>query len=231
MEAKKSPKANLENRRATFFQIGLAITLLMVLFAFEWRSPEKENNSLINTKNSISIPIDIIPITAQPENTPPPKMAVPITSDFIDIIDNDIKLNIDPFINTDGNSKNPITYYIPTIIPEETPIEEEIPFHAVEELPLFQGSKDLSSFSKWVFNNLVYPESARETELQGRITIGFTVNTDGNVSNVTVIRGIHASLDNEVVRVISSSPEWTPGKQGNKNVRVRYIFPVIFELR
>ena len=231
MEAKKSPKANLENKRAMFFQIGLVITLLMVLLAFEWESPEKENNSPFFTNSAPPITDDYIPIT-RPETPSPPKMMVPIMSDNILIVDDGVKLDTDFLFPPDINDKKPFVYYAPTITPEAPPIEEvELPFHAVEEPPMFQGSKDLATFSKWVFSNLVYPESAKETELEGRISVGFTVDADGFVTNVRVIRGIHASLDNEVVRVISSSPKWTPGKQKDRNVKVSYVFPVIFELR
>ena len=230
MEAKKSPKANLENKRAAFFQIGIIVTLLMVLLAFEWKSPEKETDGLIATKRAPLPPDEIVVIT-RPDNGPPPKTVIPLPADIIEIIDNAVKLNVDLIINTDGNDKKPFEYHIPTIIPEELPIEDEVPFYAVERLPLFQNSSELSTFSRWVFGNLVYPDSAKEAQLQGRITIGFSVDTDGSVCNVKVIRGIHASLDNEVVRVILSSPKWTPGKQGDKNVRVSYVFPVIFELR
>jgi len=231
MEAKKSPKANLENKRMMFFQIGLAITLLMVLFAFEWKSPEKGNNSPFVTNSSSPIPVDFVPITI-PETPPPPKMLVPIIGDEIEIVGNDVKLNTDLIFPPDINDKKPFVYYTPPIIPEAPTVEDvELPFHVVEEPPMFQGDKDLTSFSKWVFSNLVYPESAKETELEGRISVGFTVDTDGAVTNVKIIRGIHASLDNEVIRVISSSPKWTPGKQRDRNVRVSYVFPVIFELK
>ena len=230
MEAKKSSKANLENKRATFFQIGLAITLLLVLFAFEWKSPESESNNLINTNTSPLIPTDYVPITIQPENTPPPKIMVPIFSDQFEIVDNG-KLVTDSFFFPEDNTKDPIEYYTPIITPEVIPIDDEIPFHIVEKAPQFQESEDLAVFSKWVFSNLVYPESAKETNLQGRITVGFTIDAEGNVTNVKVLRGIHASLDDEVVRVISSSPKWTPGKQRDRNVKVSYTFPVVFELR
>ena len=90
---------------------------------------------------------------------------------------------------------------------------------------------DQNEFTKWVFKNIVYPEIAKENGVQGRVTLQFTVETDGRVSNVVVVRGVDSSLDKEAVRVVSSSPKWTPGKQRNKPVRVRFTFPVIFQLR
>ena len=114
---------------------------------------------------------------------------------------------------------------------EEEQIEEEaIPFQLVEEKPSFQGG-DANKFSKWVGKNLVYPEIAKENGVQGRVTLQFTVETNGKVTNVKVLRGIDPSLDKEAVRVVSSSPAWKPGKQRDRAVRVTYTFPVIFQLR
>ena len=79
--------------------------------------------------------------------------------------------------------------------------------------------------------NLVYPEIAKENGVQGRVTMQFTVNPDGSVKNVKVLRGVDPSLDQEAVRVISMSPKWTPGKQRDRAVKVTYTFPVIFQLR
>lgn len=63
------------------------------------------------------------------------------------------------------------------------------------------------------------------------MTLQFTVNPDGSVSNVKVLRGVDSSLDNEAVRVVSMSPKWTPGRQRDRAVKVTYTFPVIFKLR
>jgi len=100
----------------------------------------------------------------------------------------------------------------------------------VEEKPTFMGG-DANTFSKWVNGKLVYPEIAKENGVQGRVTLQFTVNVDGSVSNVVVLRGVDSSLDKEAVRIVSSSPKWKPGKQRERPVKVTYTFPVIFQLR
>ena len=80
-------------------------------------------------------------------------------------------------------------------------------------------------------SRLVYPEIAKENGVQGRVTLQFTVEADGRVTNVRVLRGVDPSLDKEAVRVVSSSPKWKPGKQRDRAVKVIYTFPVIFQLR
>lgn len=107
---------------------------------------------------------------------------------------------------------------------------EPLPFQLVEVKPKFQGG-DSNQFSNWVNERLVYPETLKKQGIQGRVTIQFTVQADGSVSNVRVLRGAHAELDKEAVRVVASSPQWEPGKQRGNAVPVTYTFPVIFQAR
>ena len=149
----------------------------------------------------------------------------------IDIVDDDIKVDDNLFQNLedDANMGVEIMDYVEEV-QEEVVQEEEIPFQLVEEKPTFQGG-DANEFSKWVNKNLVYPDIAKENGVQGRVLLQFTVNTDGSVSNVKVLRGVDSSLDKEAVRVVSQSPKWKPGKQRDRAVKVTYTFPVFFQLR
>lgn len=115
--------------------------------------------------------------------------------------------------------------------PQESSYSEEdpIPYQQVEDKPSFMGG-DANAFSVWVNQHLEYPEIAKENGVQGRVTLQFTVEIDGSITNVSVLRGVDASLDNEAVRVVSSSPKWTPGKIDGSPVRVTYTFPVVFQL-
>ena len=230
MEIKKSEKANLENKKLLFTEIGLVVSLLCVWGAFEYTSKEK-STSVFEADNSIVIEEEMVPIT---ESTPPPPEAapkVPVLSDQIDIVDDEIKLDDDTFMNLedDANMGVEIMDYVEEVA-EEVVEEEAIPFQLVEEKPSFNGG-DANEFSKWVNQRLVYPEIAKENGVQGRVTLQFTVNADGSVSNVKVMRGVDPALDKEAVRVVSSSPKWKPGKQRDRAVKVTYIFPVIFQLR
>ena len=105
-----------------------------------------------------------------------------------------------------------------------------IPFLLVEEKPSFQGG-DINQFSKWVRENQIYPEIAKENGIQGRVTVRATINTDGSLTDIMVVRGVDPSLDKEAIRVVSQSPKWEPGKQGGKAVPVTYSFPITFQIR
>ena len=105
-----------------------------------------------------------------------------------------------------------------------------VPFQLVEVKPGFNGG-DANKFSEWVNSNLKYPEVSKAAGEQGRVTLQFTVGSDGVVRDVKVLRGASEALDAEAVRVISSSPDWTPGQQDGKAVAVTYTFPVVFQLK
>ncbi len=230
MEEKKSKKANLENKRAIFLDVGHCVAMYIVLAMFSWGSTDATVSSL-EAETTIIDEEEIIPITQETPPPPPETPKIPVLSDQIDIIDDDIKLDDDLIINLedDTNMGVEIMDYVEEV--EEEYIEEEaIPFQLVESKPTFMGG-DPNNFSKWVNERLVYPEIAKENGVQGRITLQFTIEADGRLTNVKVIRGVDPSLDKEAVRVVSSSPKWEPGKQRDRKVRVTYTFPVIFQLR
>ena len=171
---------------------------------------------------------------AIPDQLPPPPPEapnIPVLSDQIDIVEDDIKVDDDLFMNLeDDNSAIEIQDYKEAVVEEQEVEEEAIPFQLVEQKPSFNGG-DANEFSKWVNSRLVYPEIAKENGVQGRVTLSFTVEADGRVTNVKVLKGVDDSLDKEAVRVVSSSPKWTPGKQRDRKVKVTYTFPVYFMLR
>ena len=153
-------------------------------------------------------------------------------SDIIDIVDDDVKVEDNFLISTEDDASLGVEIkdYVVEQQEEEVVEEEEVPFAIVEQKPTFQGG-DANTFTKWVFSKIVYPEIAKENGVQGRVTLQFTIDTDGSIKNVKVLRGVDSSLDKEAVRVVSSSPKWQPGMQRNKPVKVKYTFPVVFQLR
>ena len=230
MKIRKTPKASLENKKLLFTEIGLIVALLCVWGAFSYSTKDKKISSLMDDTQDIEVE-EMVPITEETPPPPPEAPKIPLLSDQIDIVDDDIKVDDDMFMNLEDNANMGVEIqdYVEQV--EEEHVEEEaIPFQLVEKKPMFQGG-DANEFSKWVNSKLVYPEIAKENGVQGRVVLQFTVNPDGSVSNVKVLRGVDASLDKEAVRVVSSSPKWTPGKQRDRAVKVTYTFPVIFQLR
>ena len=228
MEIKKTEKASLENKKLLFLEIGLVISLLITFIAFEWKQKEISVSSL-EDDTKIEIEEEIIPITQETPPPPPTEVKIPVLSDQIDIVDDEIELE-NNIINLEDDASLGVEIQDYVEVVEEVVEEEAIPFQLVEEKPSFQGG-DANQFSKWVNQRLVYPEVAKENGVQGCVTLQFTVEKDGTVTKVKVLRGVDSSLDKEAVRVVSSSPKWKPGKQRDRAVAVTYTFPVIFQLR
>lgn len=75
-----------------------------------------------------------------------------------------------------------------------------------------------------------YPDMAFDNNIQGKVYVQFVVEKDGSITDVNVIKGVHKTLDNEAIRVVSGMPKWKPGKQRGKAVRVRYTIPINFTI-
>ena len=226
METKKSPKASLENKRVLFAEIGMVVALLAVLGAFSYSTRERTVASLMKDV-VIDDVIEQVPVTMETP-PPPPAVSMPVISDEIEIVDNNIEVN-DFFSIEDTKVEFEIRDYVEEV-KEEVIEDETIDFVFVEDKPTFRG-EDANTFSAWVAQQLVYPEIAKENGVQGRVILQFTVLRDGSLGNVKVLRGVDASLDKEAVRVVSKSPKWEPGRQRDRAVNVTYTFPVIFQLR
>ena len=179
MEVKKSPKADLNNKKLLFVEVGLVLALLVTLGAFEWKTKEKQE-SVFAQENTELIEEEIIPITQDTPPPPPETPKIPILSDQIDIVDDNIKVD-DNILNLedDSNLGVEIMDYVEEV-QEEVVEEEAIPFALVEEKPKFQGG-DANNFSKWVASHLEYPEIAKENGVSGRVMVQFTVNHNGTV--------------------------------------------------
>ncbi len=229
MELKKSPKADLENKKSIFFEIGLAISLLLVLVAFEWTSTDTVNVEQLQTQE-VKVEEEMMDITRQDEIKQPEPPKVVAVTDVIKIVEDnvDIKDNSDIF---DSDFKEDAAVKIVEFNDVEEEVEEYTPFVVVEEMPNF-GKGGIDEFrNNYISKNLKYPDVAAENGIQGRVFINFVVEPDGRVTNVKVVRGVDSSLDKEAVRVVSSSPQWKPGKQRGKPVRVQFTIPIIFVLQ
>ncbi len=224
MEIKKNPKANLENKKGIFFQVGLIIALLIVFVAFEYKSYYKETIDLASRVVD-DTPEEIIPITEQkvkPPPPPPPKQVIQIK-----IVEDDVEVEDDLDIDVEADDETVMDEYIPPMEDEE--IGEEEIFQVVEDQPEFPGG--MSQLYVYLQKNVKYPPIAKESGIQGRVFVNFVVEKDGSISNVKVLRGIGGGCDEEAIRVVKSMPKWKPGKQRGKPVRVSFNLPIKFTLQ
>ncbi len=226
MEIKKTPRADLENKKGVFFQIGLILALLIVFGAFEYKSYDKQTIDLASRAVD-DTPEEIIPITEQKVKPPPPPPPKQVTQ--IKIVEDDVEVEDEIDIDVDADDDTEMEEYIPMEIEEEEATEAEI-FTVVESMPEFPGG-GTGALMQYLGQNIKYPPLAKESGIQGRVFINFVVEPDGSISNVRVLRGIGGGCDEEAVRVVEGMPNWKPGKQRGKPVRVSYNLPVKFTLQ
>ena len=229
MEIKKTEKASLENKRLIFAELGLIAALLVVFAGFESSTRAKEV-ALLQGNTKIEEPEDIFAI---PLDTPPPAPeapALPMLSDELEIVDDDVTVDLDFQSLDDTDIPVDIQAYRNQEVVEQEVEEEVLPFVAVEQKPSFQGG-DANDFSRWVNARLQYPEIAKENGVDGTVYLQFTIGSDGRMQDVKVLRSPDESLAREAVRVVASSPKWEPGRQRDRAVKVSYTFPVVYRLR
>jgi len=228
MELKKSDKANLEKKRGLFLEIGFLVALCVALLAFEWKvAPNEEARDEGPIRESIEE--DFVQVTRQDEPPPPPPEPPKVT-DILDIVADDVHVdtNIDINIEADQSTEiTPVVFEAAAVVEDE---EEEVLFAIVEDKPLFNGKDAETAFREWVHSKVVYPPVAQENGISGRVFIEFAISRTGDVEEVRLLRGVDPLLDNEALRVIRSSPKWTPGYQRGKPVKVKYQFQLQFRL-
>lgn len=228
MDLKKSYRASLENRRSTNFIIGLAVTCSLILISFEWTST-LEHNTEQALANNIEIDIEVIQAIPREEPRPIPKEELPPIKEIIDIVPDDVELE-DLDFSTEVTEHTTYDYTILNIDEPEVINEAPIPFAAVEEKPQFNGGNPNVEFARYIARHLNYPEIAAENGVGGRVTLKFIIDENGKLIDPVIIRGVDPALDAEALRVVLSSPRWTPGMQRNKAVKVVYTFPINFKL-
>lgn len=101
-------------------------------------------------------------------------------------------------------------------------------YNTLEAMPEFKGG--LKAFGAFLSRNMRYPKEAQRNKIQGRVFLQFVIEKDGSLTDTKVVRGIGSGCDEEALRVINNSPEWNPGMQRGKKVRVSYVLPIYFKL-
>ncbi|MGL1889444.1 MAG: energy transducer TonB [Reichenbachiella sp.] len=208
-----------------FFYIGLAVSLLLVITAFEWKFVDDGLVTALEMENANFEEFQDIPQTEQPPPPPPQKLLQ--QPKIIEVPDEEILEDI--VVEMDVEVSEEMVVADVEFIEEEPEEEvaEEI-FLIVEDKPEPTGG--LASFYKYVGENIKYPVVASRNGVQGRVFVQFVVNSKGEIREVVAVKGIGAGCDEEAVRIIKNAPDWNPGRQRGRPVSVRMILPITFKL-
>ena len=226
MQIKKNPNVDVQNKRVLLLEIGLAVALLIVIAAFLY-TPREYKIEQIEMQAAV-VEEEITEITRQDQKPPEPPKRTEITviTDILNIVTNDEKIET----SVDFAEFAEDVEIIQQVAVEEETIEDDQPFVKVEQMPSFMGG-DLMTFRNWVQSKGRYPQIAQENGISGQVLLTFVVERDGTLTNIQVLMTPDSSLSDEAVRVLKTSPKWTPGKQRNQAVRVKYTLPVVFRIQ
>jgi len=228
MEARKNKKYDLNRFRGLFFNIGLVVALLFVIAAFEWRFYDDTEIQNMGPSNVEFIETMDVPLTEQPP-PPPPKNQLRdvkiIAVDDVEDIEDEIEINLD----IEMTEETVIEEVIETNIDVEMEEEEvdEI-FVIVEDFPTPVGG--MGAFYQYVNENIRFPRQALTLRIEGKVFVQFVVGKNGELEDITVIRGIGGGCDEEAMRIIENAPRWNPGKQRGKPVKVKMVLPITFKI-
>lgn len=223
MELKKNPKADLSNKSGLFMNIGLTVSLLCVIVAFEWKTFDDSDLLDLGQIDDDFEDIMEIPPTEQPP-PPPPKIQLPEIIEVPDEeeIEEEIEVELDVEVTEET--------VIEDIVFDDAPEEEEVDqvFTIVEDPAQFPGG--LKAFYGYVQDNMKYPSQARRMGIEGKVYVQFVIDKTGKVTEVTAVKGIGAGCDEEAERVLRESPKFKPGKQRGRAVKQKMVMPIVFKL-
>lgn len=232
MQVKKSPKADLENKKFIFLQVGFVLALTVCLVAFEW-SREEIGLSVLGDLSLEEIWEEEIESTIQdediPEPEPEPEPEIEEVFEELIIVDDDTE--VDTRLDIDAEADETTATIIDMSRFDHGDEEEEldvIDFAVVEEKPIFPGGD--AALLQFIRDNTRYPPIAKENGIQGRVFVQFVIDVNGKVTNVQIARGVDPYLDQEALRVVRLLPDWKPGRQRGQNVPVSFIVPINFRL-
>ena len=220
MESRKNPQLDIYRHSGLFFQIGLLVTLVLVVSAFEWRTIKKEAD--VDLTDWQGWKPDEIKIVKLPEPKPPkPKIKVnPVPTQEPEEVKME-ELNLDQLDEVTPE---------PEVIlqTEKPPVEkiEEVEFADVMPEPI--GGFD--AFYKKIASQMKYPRQAQMRRVEGKVYVSFLIDEYGEMTQVQIAKGIGSGCDEEALRVMQDLPAWKPGRKNGKMVRVRMIIPIYFKL-
>lgn len=246
----KKDISRLRKNRSIHFQIGLCAALFFSFTCLNWTTFDKKNNEppTIVEFDDVWKNVEVIR-TAQPkkkELPPPPKM-----KPNIEIIPDEDPPKIEfepiekPVLEVAHDAKIVKTQPAPPPAPAPPPPpkeETEIIWKIVEEMPRFGDCRELDSraerrkcsdkkLMEYIYSEVKYPAIARENGLQGNVIVSFVVDKNGKVSSPKIQRDIGGGCGEEVLRIIKKMPNWSPGEQRGRKVKVQYNLPVKFSLQ
>ncbi|NJO03270.1 MAG: energy transducer TonB [Bacteroidia bacterium] len=230
MELKKNPRLEPGRYYGLFMELGLAMSLLLVITAFEWSFYDGMKPVDLAGIASEDIVLEDIPVIYE---TPPPPPEAVVSPDIVESEDapenpeDALFEENEPIAYESGATlAPPVSDLAPEV--KEVLKEPEILINP-EQMPEPEGG--FQAFYNYLGKNIRYPEQARRVSIEGKVFVQFVVDKNGQLTDFKILKGIGHGCDEEALRVLREAPKWNPGKQRGRPVRVRISLPIQFRLQ
>tara|TARA_B100001093_G_scaffold391353_1_gene377766 strand:- start:428 stop:1132 length:705 start_codon:yes stop_codon:yes gene_type:complete len=234
MELKKNPKADINQNSSFYFVIGLAVVMLVVWRALEYKKYDKTNDYdiALNIEDQLD---EEVPMTEQIKTPPPPPP--PAAPEVIEVVEDEEEVE-ETVIESTETSQEEEVIEIDDVEVDDFDEDITVPFAVIEDVPIFPGCEGSSNkktcfqemMQKHIRKNFRYPEIAQEMGIQGRVNVMFVIQKDGSIGGIRM-RGPDKNLETEALRIINKLPNMTPGKQRGRPVKVPFSIPITFRLQ
>ena len=222
--SKKYDSVNINKFKMLIFNIGMVLSLSVILAAFEFPDFEEQVLVDLGTVQTDEDEIIEIPPTEQLP-PPPPKIQQP---EIIEVPDEEeIEEEIEVEMDIEMDEETVVDDIVET---EEVEEEEDVDqiFTILENNAEYPGG--MKAFYKFVGKRMKYPKQAQRMGIEGKVYVQFVIETNGKLTDIKVVRGIGGGADEEAIRVLKMCPKWAPGKQRGRAVRQRMVIPINFKL-
>lgn len=244
MEIKKTNNAQLEDKRLTFFLIGLLIAFTFLFVGLQYQKGPQGEDDMTEDFEDLAQDLDMqMPpdqkdmVSAEAMTKAPASEAItqqvkPTEQQQVQQAPEKISTTTSQLVIGDGSGVvegADVKEAAPEAVVDNTSAQEPpIKFTVVQKIPEFPGG--WSAFMQWLTKNLKYPESAKRNKIQGTVIVTFIVNKDGSIASTKVSTSADPVLDAEALRVMKMMPKWKPGMDHNKICRTMIAVPVVFKL-
>jgi periplasmic protein TonB len=228
MEPKKNPRIDLQKKSPLFLQLGLIAALSASLLAFELKQPEKAPQYLPGDGGGKTQLDEKVLFTKQEKPQSNPIRQIPLTMlDIRDNISDDAPELMLELLNRISDELPP---FIPPKIGGEASLPDDSPILIPDVFASFKGGEE--ALFKWLKGNIIYPDEAKQINLQGTVYVRFVVEKDGTITNVSVAQGnVGGGCEEIAVEAVRRMPVWNPAKQRNRPVASWFVLPVEFRLQ
>lgn len=245
MEIKKSHSAQLDNKRTTFFLLGLVLVFSFIFVGLQYTSHPQDGDDMADALEDLSQDLEMSQpqdqkdmVSAEAASAPaskaitqqvkaveqkPEQAPQKISTTTSELVIGDGQGAVEGANVKEAAPETPIDNANPNAQPE-APIQ----FTVVQQIPQFPGG--WSAFMQWLTKRLRYPVAAQKNKIQGMVVVSFIVNKDGSLADIKVSTSVDPLLDNEALRVMKQMPKWKPGKDQGKVCRTMIAVPVVFKL-